>query len=469
MTITYNLGPQNKWRFYYTSNYSTLAQTPLVGGLVYTYEAANHATLKTTYSSNIGSPPPSNTNPIVLDANGEASVYGLFDDTLTNLQNEYYIEVRDAQGVLIYSFDDYAFSPIASASSSTTNSLTENYTLNPQFYWNHYGKPTAFKLNNSYTLYTGCYISDEWLFTKNNTSATETLTLTAFSAGQTSVPFQPANYLNWTCTGAGAAESFKNIFQTTAGSQSFSTQTIWIQFWAMSTTNMPLTVNFRQHFGTSGASSDVVSVLMAQTTINSSWTFYVGSLTVPSVAGKTITAGDTVQVEFALRLNHADNLALANIGLTIGATAPSITSFPYETNNIVQSKLTNQQFIVPTGSIQYNFTASTPLLGFHNWIILAGNTIGNTSSGSTPLADENLYPLFAYFWNNVSNTFAPVSTGRGASAIADFDANKTLTMPTHTNRFPVGAGGTYAPGETAAIFAAGAVAGLLAETVYIKL
>lgn len=58
-----------------------------------------------------------------------------------------------------------------------------------------------------------------------------------------------------------------------------------------------------------------------------------------------------------------------------------------------------------------------------------GKTIGNASSGATSRAHADTKALFVKLWNSIANAQAPVSGGRGASADADFDAGKTITLP----------------------------------------
>jgi microcystin-dependent protein len=48
--------------------------------------------------------------------------------------------------------------------------------------------------------------------------------------------------------------------------------------------------------------------------------------------------------------------------------------------------------------------------------------------------------LYLLLWANLANSEAPVSTGRGASALADYDAGKTLTIPDFRGRALIGAG-----------------------------
>jgi len=62
------------------------------------------------------------------------------------------------------------------------------------------------------------------------------------------------------------------------------------------------------------------------------------------------------------------------------------------------------------------------------WTRANGRTMGSASSGATERANADTSALFAYLWNNFSNAICPVSTGRGASAAADFAANKTITL-----------------------------------------
>lgn len=72
-------------------------------------------------------------------------------------------------------------------------------------------------------------------------------------------------------------------------------------------------------------------------------------------------------------------------------------------------------------------------------MLLNGDTIGKTGSGATK-AGNDYKNLFLVFWNNLANTEAAVSTGRGASALADWNAGKTLTIPDFRGRSLIGAG-----------------------------
>lgn len=77
------------------------------------------------------------------------------------------------------------------------------------------------------------------------------------------------------------------------------------------------------------------------------------------------------------------------------------------------------------GEIKAGFFATAP----EGWLLCNGTTIGSAASGATARANADTQELYTLLWTNISDTYCPVSSGRGASAAADFYANKTLTLP----------------------------------------
>lgn len=87
----------------------------------------------------------------------------------------------------------------------------------------------------------------------------------------------------------------------------------------------------------------------------------------------------------------------------------------------------------------------TPMPG---WIICQDGTIGNAASGASIRANDDTQALFILFWNICDNTICPVLGGRGASAAADFSANKQLTIPSTNGRSAVNCISNYPVGST---------------------
>ena len=95
--MSYSLSPNVKARFFITGT-----NRPLAGGLLYTYLVGT-TTPAATYSDNLGTP---NTNPIVLDADGECDLY--LDDSVN-----YRMILKNSAGVT--QFDEDRVSSINSA------------------------------------------------------------------------------------------------------------------------------------------------------------------------------------------------------------------------------------------------------------------------------------------------------------------------------------------------------------------
>jgi hypothetical protein len=90
--------------------------------------------------------------------------------------------------------------------------------------------------------------------------------------------------------------------------------------------------------------------------------------------------------------------------------------------------------VMATGDIKARYGTGA-LAGF---VRLNGRTIGSSVSGANERANIDCGPLFQYLWG--ADTSLTVSGGRGASAVADWLANKTLTLPDARNRGLAGLG-----------------------------
>lgn len=85
------------------------------------------------------------------------------------------------------------------------------------------------------------------------------------------------------------------------------------------------------------------------------------------------------------------------------------------------------------------------------WVLADDKKIGSGSSGANGRANADTEALYTLLWNNIIDAWAPVSSGRGANAAADFAANKTITLPKTLGRALAvfGTGSTVASGTNA--------------------
>lgn len=159
-----------------------------------------------------------------------------------------------------------------------------------------------------------------------------------------------------------------------------------------------------------------------------------------ALAAGDITSGQVVLVEY-------DGTRFQMIGATSAASDTVAGIIELATNAEAQTGTDTARAVTPaalnaamngpnwaTGMI-CAFARSTAPAG---WIKANGGTIGNASSGATTRANADTSTLFSLLWSEFDNTALPIqdSSGaastRGASAAADFAANKRL--PIHDAR-----------------------------------
>lgn len=84
---------------------------------------------------------------------------------------------------------------------------------------------------------------------------------------------------------------------------------------------------------------------------------------------------------------------------------------------------TDTQYLLNTGDIKTAWRASVPT-GF---VRCNSRTIGNAASGATERANADTSALFQFLWTE--DATLTVSGGRGATAVGDYAASKTIALP----------------------------------------
>lgn len=177
-----------------------------------------------------------------------------------------------------------------------------------------------------------------------------------------------------------------------------------------------------------------------------------------SAIGVSIQAYSANLTSYATTAPTAAGLALLDdanasaqrttLGVAIGTdvmayVAPSTSGNILTSNGSAWTSAAPSGSGAPTGSV-FDYVGGTAPTGY---VLLSGRTIGDGSSGATERANADTVTLYALLWDNMTNTEAPVSSGRGASAAADFAAHKTITLPDARGRVIAGKdnmGGTTA-------------------------
>lgn len=438
MAITALLAPIPKWVL--INNEGTVAG----GAKLYTYRSLNKIQQKIVYQD-AGMTIPWE-NPIRFDLKG---VQGPFYWTVNSaaLDDTYYLEAYDANDDLLWTLDNYAPPGSGGGGNTTTYLPLTNYIANNQFI-NHIDD-TANPINSTnlaicpsnHVGFTPALVNPivgthgvlgpDIRFVKNNTAATDQITFPLFPLASAPLTgdVTPVDYLRYQCTNSPASEAYKAFqFPICQKVKNLANQDMTFTIWARVTaTPVTLTLYVRQYFGSGTAASAEVRTLIDTITLTTTWTPYNISVPIPDVAGKSLgtpglqTNDDALYLQLEMPLGTPCDVLFTKPALYLGTLNSPLEFTDYDQINSIN--LTPR-----TGDVKANFSIGSGGPGF-DWLPMIDGSIGNVGSGATIEADQRTFQLYKTLWDQVSDTWAPVSTGRGATATADFLAGKTLTVP----------------------------------------
>jgi len=130
---------------------------------------------------------------------------------------------------------------------------------------------------------------------------------------------------------------------------------------------------------------------------------------------------NNTQIIAALNVLFAPILSPAFAGIPTAPTASPGTN----TTQLATTAFVQQSAGWSTGDVKLTLKTSADV----GWVMMDDRTIGNGSSGATGRANADTQSLYVLLWSNINNTWAPVTGGRGASALADYNAGKPLALP----------------------------------------
>lgn len=444
------------------------AGTAAGGAKLYTRRALNHDEDKATYQSASNTTPWS--NPIAFGLNGVAPgpIFWEFDPSQPD--ELYYIFVEDAQGNLLWDMNNFSGQGGSGGGGDTTTYLPlKNYINNNQFIdhiddisnpganlviapSNHKGftpSPTAVTA----VIGTWGAVGSDIRFVKNvaGTPGSDAISFPLFSFAEAPMfpgDVTPVDYVKYACTGGAVGETFKAFqFPITQKVKNLSNQIMTFKVWAkVAATAKTLPVYVRQYFGSNTAvASAEVHDLVGSLILTTTWTQYTISLTIPTVAAKTLgalgsqTDDDALYIQLGMPLDQTSEIWFTKPKLYLGNITNSSEFEDYDEIDSINST-------PRTGDIRVSLTPNPP----QGWVAMDDKSIGNVGSGATGRANKDTFQLFKTLWDSVSNTYAPTQTSagapvaRGATAVADFIANKRLVLPLSLGRALAGAGAATA-------------------------
>ena len=435
------------------------------GAVIYTYRSLDPSTFKAAFRDPAGMDP--FTQPIMGFGNGTfPPIYWEFDPS--NPNDTYYIQVwSGVQGTsgaaMLWDFNGLSGNSGGGGGGNITIfSDLINLVTNGEFYRNIGSQATLSTAmtiapsnnaglvndpSNSNVTANGP-VGPDIIFAKNNTNATDVLTFNNFTplgihalVGDVT----PPQYLTYTCTGAGAGETYKYVqFPISLDVQNLSNQPLTVSIFARCTSgNTNATLSLRQFYGSGGApSADQIVQIGAPLALTGSWQVFTFNINAPDATTKTLGAcgNDALFLQFNYPLGVTTSIDIVKPKVYLGTITGSL-SFDYDSCDSIDSIIS----LPRTGDVRTTLNAFQP-----GWVQMNDGTIGNKDGGGDSLAtardNNDTFPLFDLIWNtfNANQTLAPMFTSAGApttygaSSQADFTAYRQLSLTRNLGRVMAG-------------------------------
>jgi len=171
------------------------------------------------------------------------------------------------------------------------------------------------------------YTADRFLVVPGGGTTGDTVSQQTFTPGQTDVPGEPTYFLRFA---VGATSANRVMHHRIEDVRTFAGQTCTLSFYAKASTAHTSTVEFSQNFGSGG--STAVNLSAIAYTMSTSWQKFTFTITLPSIAGKTIGTSSYLYIAFIRSLGASSvNIDIAQMQFEKGPQATAFDVRPFDT------------------------------------------------------------------------------------------------------------------------------------------
>jgi hypothetical protein len=209
---------------------------------------------------------------------------------------------------------DQTFPGITAASYNGGPIVGRNEILNGDF--------SIWQRGTSFSNPGGVYTADRWDLSYDGSGTTRTVSRQTFAPGTSPAPtYQSKYFYRYSRSGGTGGTVDYPLRQRIEDVRTLSGQTVTVSFWAKADAARTFGLDFFQIFGTGGSSSVYVGV--GSYAVNTSWQRFTTTVTLPSVAGKTISDTDSALLisYYCVSSNATWTLDLWGIQLEAGSVA----------------------------------------------------------------------------------------------------------------------------------------------------
>lgn len=448
--MTFALAPSPKWYFLDATG------KPAAGGFLYTYDNLDQTTPKFVFSDPAGQFP--YTDPIQLDGTGGTPVPIYWDTTSPGL---YYIVVTDAAGNIIFALNNFPISGSGGVTPVNTVNDIQNHIINGQFIFIDANSsadsivspiieadiriaPASGFFSNG----NGGYDADVpgnaagWRFVAHGgageSSSIEFVDVTPIGMGNPASPSANATrFFRYTLSIPGAAQTIRALYQSTPDVETYSGELLTVSFDCRGSVGAIGVFEILQYYGTGGTPSASTNVTQNFNFTAGAWSRVSFQINVPSVVGKNkgTNNNDSIDIYWRFPINVLGTFDITNCQIQRGNYGNP--PYVYQTQNQDQYKvlidlITIGNLLFKTGELKWMSAISGGQpIDISGWIPLVNinqNYLGNAGSGAI-YAGNTYRNLYIAWWDSFPDSECPVSGGRGASALSDFNAGKTIKIP----------------------------------------
>ena len=224
------------------------------------------------------------------------------------------------------------------------NTPSDNFIINGGF--DIWQRGTSFT-NPSATSYT----ADRTRTNYNGTGSTRIYSRQNFTPSLfSSFGYEPEYFYRFSQTVAGSGATFNNFYENLIeDSRTLSGQTVTISFWGKADASRTIAPNFFRHYGSGGSSPETV-VSATPVGLTTQWARYSRTVTIPTVAGKTIGDGSYIALILGAPANITQTIDIWGVQVELGSIA---TPFKRNAPSIQAELAACQRYFVriTTGSI----------------------------------------------------------------------------------------------------------------------
>ena len=394
----------------------------------------------------------------IQDPNGNDVIpfYYPFEENDENVKEAYYITVYDSDPagnptVLQFTRENFPFLPGGGGRPTSVNPTFRNYILN-NIYWRNIESLDAMNVLDQViapSQHDG-YTNGDIRFIKNVTGANDDIEFLPMTEVLED-DITPEYYLNMKCTALQAGETTKCIqypvslhvatLQNVLATLVFQGQNV------AGNVNNYVDLQVYQYLG-AGALFQPDPILIQRITLNNDFQKFTISFIFPDTAGLALGIGGDdalfIRVQFPLSATFEINHTKPQLYLSTDVPDNDFDTYD-QVETIINSPRTGDMKVTLSGS---SFATNIPFLGY---VAMNDGTIGNHLSNATARKNTDTWPLYKLIWETFSfatiatmNSFAQLydsagmASAYGASAIADFTANKAIALTKQLGRTLLG-------------------------------